>query len=70
MACSPSPSLPPVHVLTFQFLFYSYLGDGYQSEDRTAILRKLGYPSRRLGPIQMTTGASFKIYFESRVRGF
>ncbi|ORZ30181.1 SAM-dependent RNA methyltransferase [Catenaria anguillulae PL171] len=36
-------------------LFGGILGDGYESADRTSILRKLGFPSRRLGPIQMTT---------------
>ncbi|KNE67873.1 hypothetical protein AMAG_12590 [Allomyces macrogynus ATCC 38327] len=48
--------LEPADADKFDYmLFGGILGDGYESADRTSILRKLGFPSRRLGPVHMTT---------------
>ncbi|KAL7750546.1 hypothetical protein RI367_003884 [Sorochytrium milnesiophthora] len=48
--------LTPADVGKFDYmLFGGILGNGYESEDRTRALRKLGFHGRRLGPIQMTT---------------
>uniref|UniRef100_D8PMX9 DUF431-domain-containing protein n=2 Tax=Schizophyllum commune (strain H4-8 / FGSC 9210) TaxID=578458 RepID=D8PMX9_SCHCM len=42
------------------FLFGGILGDD-PPRDRTAELRKLGFPARRLGPIQMTTDTALGV---------
>ncbi|KAI9216040.1 SAM-dependent RNA methyltransferase [Blastocladiella britannica] len=48
--------LTPADASRFDYLLFGgILGDGYQSADRTSILRAHGFPGRRLGPVQMTT---------------
>ncbi|TRM67405.1 SAM-dependent RNA methyltransferase [Schizophyllum amplum] len=42
------------------FLFGGILGDD-PPRDRTAELRKLGFPARRLGPVQMTTDTALGV---------